>query len=63
MYNLKIAILKYFYDTTKGIEDHDKITELEEHLLSYLVVQICLVKIGNLKKHINITFILISNTN
>ena len=34
MYNPKIATLKYFYDTTKGIEDPDEITELEEHWLA-----------------------------
>ena len=33
-YNPKIAVCKYFYDTSKGIEDPDDITELEEHWLA-----------------------------
>ena len=33
-YNPTIAVKKYFYDTTKGIKDPDKMTELEEHWLA-----------------------------
>jgi hypothetical protein len=34
MYKCKTAVLKLLYDTTKGIEDPEDITELEEHWLT-----------------------------
>ena len=32
--NIKIAVLKNFYDTIKEIKDPEDITELEEHLIA-----------------------------